>query len=44
VAISLKSLSRNPVIAPPRVVMHGPHGIGKTTFGASTPAPVILPT
>lgn len=43
-AISLKSLSRNPVIAPPRVVMHGPHGIGKTTFGASAPAPVILPT
>jgi hypothetical protein len=44
VAINLSSLSRNPVLAPPRVVMHGPHGIGKTTFGASAPGAVLLPT
>lgn len=29
---------------PPRIVLYGPHGIGKSTFGASTPLPVFLPT
>ena len=42
-AINLSSISRNPVLAPPRVVLYGPHGIGKTTFGACAPAPIIMP-
>jgi hypothetical protein len=29
---------------PPRIVLHGPHGIGKSTFGASAPAPIFIPT
>ena len=31
-------------IEPPRVIIHGLHGIGKSTLGASTPAPIFLPT
>lgn len=42
-AISLKSISRDPVIAPPRIVLYGPHGVGKTTFGACAPSPILLP-
>lgn len=29
---------------PPRLVIHGPHGIGKTTFAANAPKPIFLPT
>jgi hypothetical protein len=29
---------------PPRIVLHGPHGIGKSSFGASAPSPIFLPT
>lgn len=29
---------------PPRIVIHGPHGIGKSTFGACAPAPIFVPT
>lgn len=42
-AISLASLSRS-VIKPPRIVIHGDPGIGKTTFGACAPAPVVIQT
>lgn len=42
-AISLQSISRDPVIAPPRLVVYAPHGVGKTTFGASAPSPIFLP-
>lgn len=42
-AISLASISNNPTIAPPRVVLYGPHGVGKTTFGAGAPSPIFLP-
>ena len=43
-AISLDTISSDPTIAPPRIIVHGPHGIGKTTFGASAPRPIVLPT
>lgn len=43
-AISLNSISSDATIAPPRIVLHGPHGVGKTTFGARAPAPIVLPT
>ena len=42
-AISLASVSKDPVIAPPRIVLYGPHGVGKTTFGACAPAPILMP-
>lgn len=29
--------------APMKVVIYGPHGVGKTTFGAQAPNPVIIP-
>jgi len=32
------------VVLPPRIVVHGPHGIGKSTFGANAPHPIFLPT
>lgn len=42
-AISLKSISSDPVVAPPRIVLYGPHGVGKTTFGACAPSPILFP-
>ncbi len=29
---------------PPRVILYGPHGIGKSTFGSHAPDPIFLPT
>ena len=43
-AISLKDLSSDPTIAPPRLIVYGPHKIGKTTFGSTAPGAVVLPT
>lgn len=42
-AIDLKSIRRGPRLSPPRIIMYGPHGVGKTTFGASGPNPILLP-
>jgi hypothetical protein len=41
--MSLDSIEEHYTTEPPRVVIYGPHGIGKTTFGASAPGSVILP-
>lgn len=43
-AINLKSIVRNREIGPPRIMLYAPHGIGKTTFGASAPRPIFIPT
>ena len=43
-AISLASLQRSTRIEPPKVVIYGVNGIGKTTFGAMSPNPVFLLT
>lgn len=43
-AFSLKSIIKTGAPKPPRMVIYGPEGIGKTTFGASAPAPIFLPT
>lgn len=43
-AISLASISRDPIIAPPRVVLYAPHGVGKTTWACGAYAPILLPT
>jgi hypothetical protein len=29
---------------PPRIIIYGPEGIGKSSFGASCPSPIFLPT
>lgn len=29
---------------PPRIIVYGPHGVGKTTFAASAPRPIVLRT
>lgn len=43
-AISLASISKTTrSSAPPRVVVHGEHGVGKSTLGASAYKPVFLP-
>jgi hypothetical protein len=43
-AISLASLNRVASPKPPRIIVHGVAGVGKTTFGASAPAPVVIQT
>lgn len=43
-AISLASIARTVRNAlPPRVIVHGPHGVGKSTLGASAWKPIFLP-
>lgn len=42
-AISLDSISRNSP-KPPRIIIHGDPGIGKTTFGACAPDPIFIQT
>lgn len=41
-AISLSSLNRIDTPRPPRIVLYGPHGVGKNTFAASAPKPVLI--
>lgn len=43
-AFNLASVTRGPAITPPRLVIYGPHGVGKTTFISEAPAPILLPT
>jgi hypothetical protein len=43
-AISLASLNRTTALKPPRVLIHGVHGVGKTTFAAGAPDPVFILT
>lgn len=42
-AINLASLSKN-TIKPPRIIIHGDAGCGKTTFGACADKPVFIQT
>ena len=43
-AISLNSLKKTGVARPPRIVLYGTHGIGKSTFAAQAPNPVFIQT
>lgn len=44
-AISIASISKTQRASkPPRVVIHGAHGVGKTTLAARAYAPIFLPT
>lgn len=39
----LSRVQDKPALKPPRIVIHGTGGVGKTTFGASAKAPIFLP-
>lgn len=41
-AISLSNLNRIDTPKPPRIIIYGPHGIGKNTFAAGCPNPVLI--
>jgi hypothetical protein len=43
-SISLASLNCTAAVKPPRILMHGVHGVGKTTFAAGAPEPVFVLT
>jgi len=43
-AISLSSLRKTGMARPPRIVLYGTHGIGKSTFAAQAPNPVFIQT
>jgi hypothetical protein len=43
-SFNLSNITRGPAMAPPRVVIYGPHGIGKTSFVAEAPSPILLRT
>jgi len=43
-AISLNSLRKTGVARPPRIVVYGTHGIGKSTFAAQAANPVFIQT
>lgn len=43
-AFNLDSIKRSTGIKAPRVMIYGPHGLGKTTFGAGAPAPIFIIT
>ena len=36
-------LTHNPPLPRPRIVVYGPPGVGKTTWAASAPKPIVLP-
>jgi hypothetical protein len=41
-ALSLNDLKRSNDLRPPRILIYGPHGIGKNTFASSAPDPVLI--
>lgn len=41
--MSLSAVQKGRVAKPHRVVLYGPEGIGKSTFGAGAPSPIFLP-
>ena len=43
-AISLASLRTTSVLQPPRILIHGVAGVGKSTFAADADAPVFIMT
>lgn len=43
-SISLANIKSGASNLPPRIVGYGVHGIGKTSFGASAPAPIFIQT
>lgn len=43
-AFNLSSIKRSEGIKAPRIMIYGPHGLGKTTFGAGAPNPIMILT
>ena len=43
-AFDLSSIQRGKSAAPPRVVIYGDHGLGKSTFAAGAPSPIFICT
>jgi len=43
-AFNLASIRKSDSLKAPRVLLYAPHGIGKTTFGASAPEPIFICT
>jgi hypothetical protein len=43
-AFNLQAISRNSATKAPRVMVYGVEGVGKTTFAAQAPNPIVLPT
>lgn len=41
--MDLSQVKKGGTMKPPRVLIYGPAGIGKTTFGAEAPRPIFLP-
>ena len=41
--MDLSTITKTPTIKPPRVLVYGPAGVGKTTFAAQAPKPIFLP-
>ena len=42
--MKLSQIIKGSAMAPPRVLLYGPAGVGKTTFGASAPKPIFIQT
>ena len=43
-AFDLASIQSGPRTAPPRILLYGPHGCGKTTLAAQAPSPIFICT
>ena len=43
-AFNLASIRKGPQALPPRIVIYGEHGLGKSTFGALAPNPIFIQT
>lgn len=42
-AFDLRSVRRGVSLTPPRIIIYGSHGVGKTSFAAGAPNPILLP-
>ena len=42
--ITLANVRKNETISPPMIMIYGTHGVGKTSFAASSPNPIFLQT
>ena len=42
--MKLSSIVTGPAMAPPRCLLYGPAGVGKTTFASTAPAPIFIQT
>ena len=43
-AINLKSLRKGSIVRPPRIILYGTHGVGKSSFAAQAYKPVFIQT